>query len=234
MKVWRSAVTPEVEASTPSARSTLCIFASRLAAAFADFSSADSPCSNQAANARCTPLFQRSTVRAACSAVGQSSCCRAYWGLHSQLRQARIYQMPAQTLKSLGSISPPQHTASCLTVGPTLRTSARHLQGLHDGGGGGLPHDGGRGGGGRELGRRVPRRQRVPLRQLVRLLPLLPDQLLLPLQLLQLLLVLLSQVAVAAGEKSFQVTQASADSLYPGSAVQLPLTLLSWSLSQQP
>lgn len=44
MKVWRSAVTPEVEASTPSARSTLCILASRLAAAFADFSSADSPC----------------------------------------------------------------------------------------------------------------------------------------------------------------------------------------------
>ena len=48
MKVWRSAVTPDVEASTPSARRTLCILVSRLAAAFADFSSADSPCRDDA------------------------------------------------------------------------------------------------------------------------------------------------------------------------------------------
>ena len=44
MNAWRSADTPEEEASTPSARSTFCILSSLLAAALADFSTALSPC----------------------------------------------------------------------------------------------------------------------------------------------------------------------------------------------
>lgn len=46
-KAWRSAATPELLARTPSARSTLCMRASRLAALFAAFSSWLSPCGNE-------------------------------------------------------------------------------------------------------------------------------------------------------------------------------------------
>jgi hypothetical protein len=112
MKVWRSAVTPDVEASTPSARSTLCILASRLAAAFADFSSADSPCKHRVADA------WRSTLPAACAAGHESAAANAATNLSPS----------AAAGSSLPKDSPVSHAGKRLALGTASCFTLTHIE----------------------------------------------------------------------------------------------------------